>query len=268
MKSNKNISKLLFLIPVMVLTTLTGCNKKKQESSSISESSSQIEDLGEYYKTIDLSEEGKDLLNSLHTLNTQKTNKLIDYGSMPSYFSKTDPGDTKGSVRSFYSGKSASYQGNMNREHVWPASRTFLGRGNDPLEDDMHMVRPTLTSENSARGNKFFTTTGSGGWDPASFNNESYRGDAARIIFYCVVFETGYDIVDLSSDSTANHTMGKLSDLLKWNLEYPVADRENIRNVEVEKLQGNRNPFIDYPGFACKIWGDRNNETKRICGRS
>ena len=220
-------------------------------------------DAATYYNGIDSSATGTTLLSALQSLNSTKLQHRVGYSNMPSYFATTDPGDSSGQTRSFYSGSSATYSGNMNREHVWPASRTVLGRDNDPLEDDMHMVRPTLTSENSSRGNSFFAE--SGAWDPASFNNPSYRGDAARIIFYCVVADSQLSLVDKTTDSTSNHTMGKLADMLQWNIDYPIQSREETRNEEVEKLQGNRNPFIDHPGYACKIWGNTNSDTQRIC---
>ncbi len=220
-------------------------------------------DAATYYSGINSTATGTTLLSALQSLNSTKLQHRVGYSSMPSYFATTDPGDSSGQTRSFYSGSSATYSGNMNREHVWPASRTVLGRDKDPLEDDMHMVRPTLTSENSSRGNSFFAE--SGAWDPASFNNPSYRGDAARIIFYCVVADSQLSLVDKATDSTSNHTMGKLADMLQWNIDYPVQSREETRNEEVEKLQGNRNPFIDHPGYACKIWGNTNSDTQRIC---
>jgi endonuclease I len=43
--------------------------------------------------------------------------------------------------------------------------------------------------------------------------------------------------------------------LLEWNALDPVDDLEKQRNKEGEKKQGNRNPFIDYPELANKIWG-------------
>ena len=43
--------------------------------------------------------------------------------------------------------------------------------------------------------------------------------------------------------------------LLKWNKLDPVDDLEKQRNNVGEEIQGNRNPFIDYPEFADKIWG-------------
>lgn len=227
-------------------------------------------DASTYYADVD-NTSGLTLLYSLRDINNTRLKYRVGYDNMPGAYTRTDPGTSSGQVTSFYSGTSARYSGNMNREHVWPASRTVGGRGNDPLEDDIHMTRPTLTSDNDSRGNSFFAEGGQGGdrtpWDPANCKNETYRGDSARIIFYCVVADSELSLVDSNSDYTSNHTMGKLSDLLKWNLEYPVTEREKTRNEAAEELQGNRNPFIDHPEYACRIWGNANSTTKDICSR-
>ena len=217
-----------------------------------------------YYNNIDTSNDST-LLANLQSLNTAKRQSLVGYDNMPSKYTLTDPGTSSGQVTSFYSGKSAKYTGNMNREHVWPASKTVGGRGNDPLEDDIHMTRPTLISDNSSRGNSFFTASSGAGWDPGSLGDETYRGDSARIIFYCVVADSRLSLVDRDYDASTNHTMGKLSTLLKWNLQYPVLNREKTRNEQAEKLQGNRNPFIDHPEYACRIWGNYNADTRSAC---
>ena len=61
--------------------------------------------------------------------------------------------------------------------------------------------------------------------------------------------------------------MGKLSTLLKWNLEYDIDETEILRNdVLYEKYNHNRNPFIDDRNYACRIWGNTNSTTKEICG--
>ena len=226
----------------------------------------------EYYK--DINPNSENLLKSLQKLNIGdettgelgKRRTLVGYNSLMSYYRTTDPGDQSGKIRSFYSGKSVS-SSSCNREHVWPASRTVGGRGNDPLEDDIHMTRPTLVSENSDRGNSFFTYSTGNGWDPASFDNPSYRGDAARIIFYCMTADRNLKLVDLEDDFSSNHSMGKLSTLLEWNIRYPVSSREKIRNEAAERVQGNRNAFIDHPEYACKIWGNYDVYTKDICSR-
>lgn len=235
-------------------------------------------DADAYYNSITASE-GKELLTQLQTLQSQKLKSRVGYSSMPAKFTQTDAGGS-GKVTGFYNGRSASYSGNMNREHVWPASKTVGGRNNDPLEDDIHMTRPTFTSDNSSRGNNFYTykvkTEGlpdkldTSGWDVAEVKDGdvTYRGDAARIIMYCVVADSRLSLVDKEYDSSSNHTMGKLSRLLEWNLFYPVTERERTRNEAAEALQGNRNPFIDHPEYACKIWGKYNAATQEICGHS
>jgi endonuclease I len=75
-------------------------------------------------------------------------------------------------------------------------------------------------------------------------------------------------LVDDKSRSymTSNNEMGVISDMLSWNLRYPVKDREQRRNSGAEYLQGNRNPFIDHPEYACKIWGGYNQATRQVCG--
>jgi endonuclease I len=165
-------------------------------------------------------------------------------------------------VTSFYSGNGMT---SWNREHVWPDSR-----GGSQVEADIHMPRPTIPAENGSRGNSFYVEgkkSSSAGWDPAmeSFGDSTYRGDSARIIFYCVVASSNLSLIDAESDNANNKTMGKLSDLLKWNIENPVTQRELNRNEGAEYLQGNRNPFIDHPEYACKIWGDTNDATRKIC---
>ena len=224
------------------------------------------EDPATYYSSVDLTS-GATLLSSLQSLNSTKLRHRVGYDSMFSSgaYAKTDPGSSSGQITGFYRGTSGS-SGAMNREHVWPASRTVGGRGKDPLEDDIHMTRPTFKSDNSDRGNKHFAEVGdSYGWDPATFGNASYRGDSARIIFYCVVADNRLGLADNSTASESSHLHGKLSDLLSWNLRYPVSQREMTRNTEAEKLQGNKNPFIDHPEYACKIWGNTNATTQAIC---
>lgn len=261
MKNYKKI--LLFGLSILTLGSLTTGVLASKENISVSFASDVNKAAGNYYSSISDSLRNQDLLKALQSLNSSKLTRRVGYDNMWSYYNRTDPGDSSNTYRSYYSGKSAK-QSAMNKEHVWPASRTVLGRDNDPLEDDIHMVRPTLTSENSNRGNSFFAE--SGAWDPATFNNPAYRGDAARIIFYCVVADPQLKLVDMTNDSSSNHTMGKLSDLLKWNLQYPVQNSENTRNEAAMQIQGNRNPFIDHPEYACHIWGKQSEGAKEACG--
>lgn len=268
MKNSKilRFSSVLFLTVGCLTASVLGAIKSNSDANTTSVNAGSV---SSYYSDIDDNFTGQTLLKSLNKLNNEKLKRRVGYGSMPSKFSYTDyDPNNRSKVISFYSGTSATYANNMNREHTWPASRTVGGRGSDPLEDDIHMVRPTLTTENGKRGNSFFVENSlGGGWDPNTFKVDSYRGDAARIIFYCAISDTRLTIVDKTTDSTSNNTMGKLSDLLKWNLVYPVLEREQNRNEGAETLQGNRNPFIDHPEYACRIWGDTNATTKDICSK-
>ena len=216
---------------------------------------------GTYYNQISDELRGKDLLLQLDNLLDSTSHPTINFtykGLMSEVFPYTDGKD--GKLYAFYRGTLAS-SGSMNREHVWPNSR-----GGNYVERDPHMVRPTLTIDNSGRGNAFYNE--SGNYDPGEFGAYQYRGICARIIFYCAVKaqENGLNLVDKNTDSTSNKSMGKLSTLLKWNLEYDIDATEIQRNdVLYTKFKHNRNPFIDDRNYACKIWGDTNAETRGVC---
>lgn len=42
--------------------------------------------------------------------------------------------------------------------------------------------------------------------------------------------------------------------LVRWNENDPVSADEKLRNDTVEKIQGNRNPFVDHPEYIRRIW--------------
>ncbi len=211
------------------------------------------------------------LLSDLQRLNSSKRKFTPGYDGFKTYYKQTDVDPTNpNNLIVFYTGESIPFNGNfggtINREHVWPNSR-----GGKAVEGDIHMTRPTSSANNSERGNSFYVegkNSSTSGWDPKLTKGglEKYRGISARIIFYCVVAESKLKLVDLENDSTGNNSMGKLSDLLKWNLAYGIDETEVRRNEAAEEIQGNRNPFIDHPEYACKIWGNTNATTKSICG--
>ena len=95
---------------------------------------------------------------------------------------------------------------------------------------------------------------------------EEYRGDFARAYFYIV---TAYENLDWSSSysqyvSNASYLM--LSEtlqqvLLDWHRADPVSDKEICRADQISTIQGNRNPFIDYPELVEYIWGNKKGQT-------
>ena len=93
---------------------------------------------------------------------------------------------------------------------------------------------------------------------------EIYKGDFARTYF---MMATRYQNVignwnpgnsfDISTNSGSfpSLTQYSINLFLTWAKEDPVSQKEIDRNNAVYKIQNNRNPFIDYPGFADLIWG-------------
>lgn len=51
--------------------------------------------------------------------------------------------------------------------------------------------------------------------------------------------------------------IGDLCTLIEWHNKYGPTDFERRRNDRVFELQGNRNPFIDEPGWANLVWSER-----------
>jgi len=162
--------------------------------------------------------------------------------------------------------KAKNNQGDYwNREHVWAKSRgdfgTSLGAGTD-----LHHLRPSDATVNSARGNKWFDNGGefhreakecktdSDSWEP----RDAVKGDIARMMFYMAVRYEAEDGLDLeltnnpTDDKSPDH--GVLSTLLEWNKQDPVDAFETKRNETIYTIQGNRNPFIDFPDFANYIF--------------
>ena len=247
-------------------------------SSSVTPSTSSTPSpTDDYYKSISDSLTGTELKNALHKLNDQMKVRDFVYNDHKTYqkLTEIDPKGTipNGKMLGFYDNTfvNASWdnQATWNREHVWPNSR-----GGNKVEGDLHMVRPTSVKINSERGNNVYGT-GSGTYDPGQYIAE-YRGIAARIIFYCAIADTSLTLNE-DTDNEGNN-MGVLSTLLRWNLQYrPEGENSTSlayrvewnRNEVIQKnsqLQGNRNPFIDHPEYACRIWGSQNSATRAACG--
>ncbi len=145
----------------------------------------------------------------------------------------------------------------INTEHTWPQSR-FTGKHPKDLQKaDLHHLFPTDSQMNSLRGNTIFgevikdsnkTKCNASKYGPGEGASrdvfeppQAHKGHVARALFY---FSVRYEL----PISPAEEVM-----LKKWNRESPVDQQEILRNNEIYKLQGNRNPFIDYPELADQI---------------
>ena len=183
-----------------------------------------------------------------------------------------------GSVTGFYSRKDIpkKRRGNgsdkWNNEHIFPAGRWGRSDKRCPY-GDLHNLVATTASVNSDRSNDDFDEVGDdprgnsnvsdcGGckeiegqvWEPPS----DQKGQVARILFYMDVRysdqETNLKLVRGRSDKSRPE-LGNLETLLKWHCESKVSSIEKDRNNGVQEWQGNRNPFVDYPGFVETIFG-------------
>ena len=162
-----------------------------------------------------------------------------------------------------------------NREHSMPKS--WFNDASPMVTDLMHIV-PTDGYVNNWRSNWPFgeterpSKTSNGGFSklgPSSVSgysgtvfepNDEYKGDFARIYFYMA---TCYEdrISSWNSDMLANNkypvfTTWALNMLLRWAAEDPVSQKEIDRNNAVYDIQGNRNPYVDYPGLEQYVWGE------------
>lgn len=127
----------------------------------------------------------------------------------------------------------------------------------------------TITGQ-TVVSNSGFTATCSGKvFEPV----DEYKGDFARAYFATMIkwagdyqaFTSGNGSVTFSGNYTASGNFGLskygVALLLKWHRQDPVSQKEIDRNNGIQKTQGNRNPFIDYPYLVEYIWGKHAGES-------
>ena len=191
---------------------------------------------------------GTALFNELRRIISSTHKKTTTYAELKKYLQEADEDpNNSNNMLLFYTGESIKKSDNMNiwnREHVWPQSKGWFQTSGAGA--DMHHLRPCDPSVNSSRGNKRFGT-GSGDFVANKYGVD-YRGDVARILFYLF---TRYNEADSYSWTTVAQSRELL---LEWHRLDPVSETEIIRNNYTATIQGNRNPFIDYPEFADLIW--------------
>lgn len=145
----------------------------------------------------------------------------------------------------------------INVEHTWPQSRFTTKYPDEVQKSDLHHLFPTDSQINAIRGNNLFGEVtkdlmdlrcrasrfglGTAGSDEVFEPPQDHKGNVARALFY---FSTRYDLPIDPREETV---------LRKWNQEDPVDDEEIRRNHEIFKVQGNRNPFVDFSELAEKI---------------
>ena len=195
-----------------------------------------------------------ELYKKLKSLMSGAQTYTTSYAATKELFRYTDCQGGGGKISSFYSGNliGPSWDGGWNREHTWPNSKGLGGSD----EDDIMMLRPTSTSENSSRGNTAYGESG-GYYHPNSESGGKYdlRGDVARIFLY--VYVRWGNVNGNGSYSTwgSGGVMESLDVMLDWMEADPVDTWELGRNDSVESITGTRNVFVDYPELAFMLFG-------------
>lgn len=168
----------------------------------------------------------------------------------------------------------------MNREHSFPKS-WWGGESNEAYTDLFHLY-PSESDANMAKSNyplgevedaNFdngvskvgYAVSGQGGGASKVFEPaDEYKGDFARTYFYVVTayqdYTWKYNYMTMQGDYPTLKPWA-VDLLLSWHRADPVSEKEIDRNDAVYQIQGNRNPFIDFPELAEYIWGTRMNET-------
>lgn len=148
----------------------------------------------------------------------------------------------------------------INCEHTWPQSKFTGAYPKEMQKSDLHHLFPSDSRANSIRGNDDFTDVSHDTGDLAQTNctiskfgspvaggNDGFepplahKGNVARAIFY---FSVRYKMAIPKNEEET---------LRRWNDLDPVDQEEMDRNDAIQAVQGNRNPFIDYPTLVNDI---------------
>ncbi|MCR5332995.1 MAG: endonuclease [Bacilli bacterium] len=174
----------------------------------------------------------------------------------------------------YHSSKNPYYpesQQSWDKEHIW-AKSNGIGSSTTLGYSDLHHLRASDMHNNNTRSSlpeadvtsdsKTYVTDFTGANSGIKGKNGTtnvyepysiFKGDVARALMYMAVrYKSNLSLTD-GTDSSGGK-WGFLSNLVKWHLEDPADEFEIKRNSLVQFYQGNRNPFIDRPEYACKIF--------------
>ena len=206
---------------------------------------------------------GRELFNNLHNL-LAKTHRPAGDLPGPALYSIVDR-RPDGALYTLYSGQGPKNEEQVkernnrdlegyNLEHVVPKS---WFDSQLPMRDDLHHLFTESRQCNSDRGNlpfrevmgnaKKLPDCGSKVGEDA-FEPGAGKGEIARAVLYFVTRHPG-----LVGDSPDEMNAADIPTLLKWHAQYPVTDYERHRNESIQDVQGNRNPYIDFPELVSRV---------------
>lgn len=120
---------------------------------------------------------------------------------------------------------------------------------------------PVYTSNQSRLGQNSNTDYAAGYTGVVFEPIDEFKGDIARAMLYFAtryqneIPNWNYAMFNGTSNQVFTNTF--LNILLKWHQLDPVSPYEIAKNNAVYTFQGNRNPYIDHPEYACLIWASQ-----------
>ncbi len=275
MKKNK-LSALLIKLSLLTLTftSVGGVALITHHNEPIVEveawSGTQTPNIGTYYASITADMSGNELKSKLKTIISSPFNASYNWSRYEA-LDETEGDSSK--VLLIYSRindlKSNHVSGTTgwNREHTFPQSKM-----SSPATEDNHIIFADDNKTNSTRGNKEFADLKKAGTRVKdgygnltdNYTNNTYfePNDEAKPE---VAWATLY--ANVKYDYSITNNFDKVETALEWAIKFPVTNRHIFRNNKAQQLQGNRNPFVDDPSYACRIWGDTNSATKNLCSQ-
>lgn len=232
-------------------------------------------DVDDYYAPAQ-GKRGVDLLRSLHDLSATWHRDRTYAKARSAMFKVVEDLDGDDVITELYSGRkvdgvsglrSATKHG-LTTEHVWPQSEGATA----VAKSDLHHLRPADGTLNSHRSNLPYGVVKDAVWASPAVDGvgeislvgtdadgtkvftprSSMRGDLARDQFY---FFTRYH-GDRPDGYSLDNFRVSLPTLVRWHAEDPVDDAERARNEAIFRIQGNRNPYVDRPGFVERVGFD------------
>ena len=249
----------------------------------------------EYYTSVDGVKGGATLKTALYEL--IKDHKVISYGSGESStwgaFYTTDAAVENGQRRVLdmysnekrYFGTKGEAVSGMNIEHS--VAKSWWGGDKNNAYCDIHHLNPSDATANSSKSNyPLGEIQGNPTWEngvtfigTATINGKSekvfepcdeYKGDFARTYMYMFTCYQNltwkYTWMNYENSTYPTLKPWAVEMLLKWHKQDPVSEKEVNRNNAVYAVQGNRNPFVDYPQLADYVWGDSINYVFHLNG--
>lgn len=227
-----------------------------------------------YYSSIDFSQSGTSVKAQLASLITTTHNAItysecwdvlkasdLDTGSLDRVLLVYGYDDGDGNPitdRTRHKDLNGGSNGEWNREHVFPKSLGTPDLGTSGPGSDAHNLRSSDVQQNGNRANKLFTDgSGNAGTSGSDwYPGDEFKGDCARIVMYMYLrYNTRCLPSSVGTGSTNSTDPAMMNLFLDWNADDPVSQFEKDRNDGIQNGQGNRNPFIDNPSIATKIWG-------------